>query len=169
MSEITRQKLIIITGSPCIGKTTVTGKLFESYENSAHFDGDWAWCVNPFSVDDPRLRSGDKTMSFALSTYLNSKFDYVFFSSVVAVDESIREAILKDITAKDYEIIGFTLTCSEETLLERHKKRGDENECSYFWLHLKPYHGDYVINTDNKDIQQIVDEMRSIIDEENEF
>lgn len=164
MNKDKKQKLIIITGSPCVGKTTVTEKLFESYENSAHFDGDWAWCVNPFSVEDPRLRNGDKTMSFALSTYLNSKFDYVFFSSVVAVDKSIRDAILKDITAKDYEVIGFTLTCSEETLLERHKKRGDENECSFFWLHLEPYQGDYVINTDNKDVQQIVDEMRDIID-----
>jgi len=161
-----QQKLIIITGSPCVGKTTVTEKLFESYENSAHFDGDWAWCVNPFSVEDPRLRNGDKTMSFALSTYLNSDFDYVFFSSVVAVDKMIRDAILKDITAKEYKVIGFTLTCSEETLLERHKKRGDQNECSFFWLHLEPYAGDYVINTDNKDVNQIVEEMKRIIDSE---
>jgi len=161
-----QQKLIIITGSPCVGKTTVTEKLFESYENSAHFDGDWAWCVNPFSVEDPRLRNGDKTMSFALSTYLNSNFDYVFFSSVVAVDKMIRDAILKDITAKEYKVIGFTLTCSEETLLERHKKRGDQNECLFFWLHLEPYAGDYVINTDNKNVNQIVEEMKRIIDSE---
>ena len=136
---MSKQKLIIIAGSPCVGKTTVTQKLFTSYENSAYFDGDWAWCVNPFSVDDPRLRNGDKT---------------------------IREAILKDITAKDYSVIGITLTCSEETLRERHKKRGDANECSFFWLHLKPYEGDYVINTDNKSVQQIVDEMKVMIDRE---
>ncbi len=105
-------------------------------------------------------------MSFVLSTYLNSSFDYVFFSSVVVVDKTIREAILKDITAKDYSIIGITLTCSEETLRERHKKRGDENECSFFWLHLKPHEGDYVINIDNKSVQQIVDEMKVIIDSE---
>ena len=35
--------------------------------------------------------------------------------------------------------------------------------------HLPPHEGDYVINTDNKDVQQIVDEMRRIIEaEENE-
>ncbi len=136
---MSKQKLIMVAGSPCVGKTTVTQKLFTSYENSAYFDGDWAWCVNPFSVDDPRLRNGDKT---------------------------IREAILKDITAKDYSVIGITLTCSEETLRERHKKRGDANECSLFWLHLKPHEGDYVINTDNKSVQQIVDEMKVIIDSE---
>lgn len=163
---MSKQKLIIITGSPCVGKTTITEKLYISYENSAFFDGDWAWCVNPFSIKDPRLRNGDKTMSFALSTYLNSNFDYVFFSSVVSVDKSIREAILKDITAKDYSVIGITLTCSEETLLERHKKRGDTNECSFSWLHLQPNKEDYVINTDNKSVQQIVDEMKLIIDSE---
>lgn len=163
-----KQKLIIIAGSPCVGKTTVTQKLFTAYENSAFFDGDWAWCVNPFSVDDPRLRNGDKTMSFALSTYLKSGFDYVFFSSVVAVDQTIREAILKDVTAKDYSVLGFTLTCSEETLLARHKKRGDANECSFFWLHLKPHKGDHVIVTDNKSVQQIVDEMKAVIDREGE-
>lgn len=103
-------------------------------------------------------------MSFALSTYLNSSFDYVFFSSVVVVDKTIREAISKDITAKDYSVVGITLTCSEETLRERHKKRGDQNECSFFWLHLKPYEGDYVIDTDNKSVQQIVDEIKAIVD-----
>lgn len=146
-----------------MGKTTVTDKLFTSFENSAFFDGDWAWCVNPFSLDDPRLRNGDKTMSFALSTYLNSGFDYVFFSSVVAVDKAIREGILNDITAKDYSVTGFTLTCSEETLRKRHQKRGDTTECSFFWLHLKPHEGDHVIHTDNKSVQQIADEMKAVI------
>lgn len=42
----------------------------------------------------------------------------------------------------------------------------DANECSFFWLHLKSYEGDYVINADNKSIQQIVDEMKAIIDNE---
>ena len=67
--------------------------LFESYENSAHFDGDWAWRVNPFSISDPRLRNGDKTMSFALSTYLNSNFDYVVFSSVVAIFDTDNKTV----------------------------------------------------------------------------
>ncbi len=105
-------------------------------------------------------------MSFALSNYLNSNFNYVFFSSVVAVNREIRESILNDVTAKNYSVLGFTLTCSENTLLERHKKRGDKNECSFFWLHLKPYEGDYVINTDNKSVLQIVDEIKGIIDSE---
>ncbi|MCM1231130.1 MAG: hypothetical protein NC245_00965 [Muribaculum sp.] len=49
-------------------------------------------------------------------------------------------------------------------LLERHNKRGDQNECSFFWLHLKQYEDDCVINTDNKSVQQIVGEIKVIAD-----
>lgn len=164
MSDNLRQRLIIITGSPCVGKTTVTDRLYTEYQNSAFFDGDWAWCVNPFSLDDPRLRNGDKTMSFALSNYLESGFEYVFFSSVVVLYEDTRAKILGDIAAEGYSVVGFTLTCSEETLLERHRKRGDKNECSFEWLRVKPIEGDHIINTDNKSVEQIVDEIRAVID-----
>ena len=27
--------------------------ILEKLKRSTYFDGDWAWCVNPFSVDDP--------------------------------------------------------------------------------------------------------------------
>jgi len=162
-----KQKLIIISGSPCVGKTTVAEPLCDSYDNSARSDGDGLWCVNSKHDYDSRLRNGDKNMSFVLANYLNSGFEYVIFSSVVMTYETIREPILKDIAAfakVDYEIIGFTLTCSEETLIERHDKRGDEGETDFHWLHLGIYPGDYAINTDDKTVEQIVDEIRSIID-----
>lgn len=164
MTKVDQQKLIIITGSPYVGKTAVATKLFESYENSAYCDGDWMWHVNPFSRNDPRLRNGDKNMAYVLSTYLNSNFDYVVFSSVDVMDKTVRENILQEIRAKDYMTIGFTLTCSEETLTQRHRMRGDETEVSFEWLYMNPYFSDYVIKTDNKDVQQIVDEMKEIID-----
>ncbi|MGN0752843.1 MAG: AAA family ATPase [Aristaeellaceae bacterium] len=158
------QKLILITGSPCVGKTTVADLLFQSYENSAFFDGDWAWCVNPFSVQDPRLRNGDRVMAFALDNYLQSQFDVVVFASVVVMYEDIRRAILEAITVKDYTLIPFTLTCTEDTLRARHKRRGDPTECSFHWLHEPMHPGDHVIRTDHKSPGQIVLEMRDIID-----
>ena len=158
------QKLIIITGSPCVGKTAAADSLFESYENSAYCNGDWMWCVNPFSITDPRLRNGDKNMSFTLSTYLNSNFDYVIFDSVVVIGEEVRKNILDDITAEGYEVIAFTLKCSEETLAERHKNRGDDNDVMFDWLRMPPHPGDYVIDTDNKTIEQIVSEIGGKID-----
>jgi broad-specificity NMP kinase len=76
----------------------------------------------------------------------------------------IREPILKDITANGFTTIGFTLTCSEDVLAERHRKRGDDNEVSFEWLRLEPYTSDFAINTDNKTVAQIADEMKNIID-----
>ena len=160
------KKLILLSGSPCVGKTTVGQHLFEQYENSAYLDGDWCWCVNPFSVKDRRLRNGDKSMSFVLSNYLNSEFEYVFFTSVVLTDPTIRENILKDIAATDYEVIGFTLTCSEETLVKRHDQRGDKNKTNFYWLHLPPYPSDIVIHTDGKTIREIAQELKRYIDKE---
>ena len=95
---------------------------------------------------------------------LKSDFDYVIFSSVVVIGEATRKAILEDITAKDYSTIAFTLKCSENTLIERHKKRGDNNEVSYQWLRMDAHPGDYVIDTNNKTVKQIVDEIKMIVD-----
>ena len=156
------QKLIIISGSPCVGKSAVADRLFVLYENSAYLDDDWVWRVNPFSFDDPRNKTIHENMSFVLSNYLNSGFDYVFLSSVRMIGG--RERLLSKITAKDYKTIGFTLTCSEETLTERHKNRGDKGECSFEWLRLAPYPGDFVINTDDKTVRQVACEMKNIID-----
>ena len=158
------KKLILISGSPCVGKSTIGQYLFDRYDNSAYLDGDWCWCVNPFSVKDKRLRNGDKSMSFVLSNYLNSGFDYVFFTSVVLTDPQIRENILKDITATDYEIVSFTLTCSEDTLAERHDKRGDKGETNFHWLRLPPYPTDIVIQTDVKTIRETAQELKRHID-----
>ena len=155
-----RKKLILISGSPCVGKSAVGTRLFESYDNSASLDGDWCWCVHPFSVADPRLRNGDRSMSFVLSNYLDSDFEYVFFTSVVLTDEKIRQSILNGITAEGYDPIGFTLTCSEETLKKRHDRRGDPGETSFYWLHLPPCPGDIVIDTDGKRVQAVVQEMK---------
>ena len=159
-----KKKLILISGSPCVGKTAVGTRLFESYDNSAYLDGDWCWCVHPFSVAVSRLRNGDKSMSFVLSNYLDSGFEYVFFTSVVLTDAKIRENILNGITANDYKTIAFTLTCSEETLKVRHDRRGDKGETSYFWLRLPPCPVDIVIDTDNKRIREVVREMMKEID-----
>ena len=160
MSE---QKLIIISGSPCVGKTTAAESLLYAYENSAHLDDDWVWRVHPFSFSDPRNQIGLQNMSYMLSSYLHAGFDYVIFSSVRVIDKAGRESVLQNITAKNYKIIGFTLTCSEETLTQRHQKRDGNDEVSFQWLRLEPHPNDHVIHTDNKTVMQIVEEMKKII------
>ena len=81
----------------------------------------------------------------------------------MVIGGTIREDILKDITTNDYATIAFTLKCSEETLAKRHKKRDDTGEVLFNWLRMEPYPGDFVIDTDNKTIAQIVSEMKTVI------
>ena len=162
MPDNFKQRLIILSGSPCVGKTTVADSLFNLYENSAQLDDDWVWCVNPFSFGDPRNDRIYENMAFVLSGYLNLDFDYVFLSSVRMIGTG-RETLLSKITAAGYATIGFTLTCSEEALTERHKNRGDAGEVTFEWLRRSPYPGDYVINTDNKTVNQISGEIKNII------
>ena len=163
MSNSMGQKLIIISGSPCVGKTTVAECLLCSYENSAHLDDDWVWRVNPFLMDDPRHEICIKNSAFVLSNYLESNFDYIIFSSVRMISELYREAIFKDIALRNCSVIGVTLTCSEKTLTERHKSRGDSGEVSFEWLNTEPCPGDFVIDTNNKTADQISDEIRNIV------
>lgn len=103
-------------------------------------------------------------MSFALSNYLRSGFAYVIFSSVVIIGAEIREAILRDIDADGYTTAAFTLTCSEATLAERHRRRGDRTSLSYQWLRMPPCPGDRVLDTDGKTPAQLAAEIKRIAD-----
>lgn len=118
-----RQLLVMIGGPPWVGKTTCAREVFASLENSAWLDGDDVWRVNPFSVEDPRLRNSDRNMSFVLRTYLESQFDYVIFSSVVLTDKPISDGILDAIEVKGYDLLFFMLSCSRSTLEARSAKR----------------------------------------------
>jgi hypothetical protein len=115
----------MISGPPWVGKTTCAQKVFTSLQNSAWLDADDVWRVNPFSVEDPRLRNSDKNMSFVLNTYLESKFDYVVFSSVVLTEKSITDGILDAISAKGYDLLFFMLSCSRRALKARSTLRDD--------------------------------------------
>lgn len=157
------KKLILLSGGPCVGKSTTAKKLFEHYVNSAYCDGDWCWCVNPYSIEDKRQENGNQNMAFLISTYLNAGFEIVIFSSIVLTNPDMRRSILKSITAKDYDVMSFQLTCSEDTLMERHNAEGDES-VSFFWLQLPPCPGEIVIDTDGKTPDKVCKEICKHID-----
>jgi len=84
-----RSKLILIGGEAWTGKSTCAEILFNRLYNCAWLDGDDVWRVNPWSLDDPRLRTSDINMAFVLQTYLQAHFDYVILSSIVLSDPAI--------------------------------------------------------------------------------
>ena len=157
------KKVILLSGGPCVGKSTTAKLLFEHYVNSAYCDGDWCWCVNPYSIEDKRQENGNKNMAFLISTYLNAGFEIVIFSSIVLTNPDMRRSILKSITANDFDVMSFQLTCSEDTLMERHKAEGGD-AVSFFWLQLPPCPGEIVIDTDGKTPDKVCKEICKHID-----
>ena len=129
-----KPRLILIGGEAWTGKTTCARILFESLDNCAWLDGDDVWRVNPWSLDDPRLRTSDVNMAFVLQTYLRSGFDFVILSSIVLSDPAIKDRILGMITGVDYETIWFTLGCDENTLRARALRRDAAAAPQFFLL-----------------------------------
>ncbi len=158
------KKLIIISGGPCVGKSTVGKRVFEHYSNSAYCDGDWCWCVNPESIRDNRQQYGDRNMAFLLSTYLEAGYDYVVFSSVVMTEPETRERVIRCITSKDYELYSFRLVCSEDTLKARFDAKGGRAAVSFFWAETPSTPGEQIVDTDGKTPEQVAREIWRAVD-----
>ena len=159
-----KPKLIFIGGEAWTGKSTCARILFERLYNSAWLDGDDVWRVNPWSLDDPRLRTSDINMAFVLQTYLQSKFDYVILSSIVLSNPSITARILERISGVEYDLLSFTLMGDEATLTERAKRRDGEVNPRFTLLEETRARIDTIkIDTANRKPEEIVDEMLSVV------
>lgn len=162
--DIMKSKLILIGGEAWTGKSTCADILFKRLNNSAWLDGDDVWRVNPWSVDDPRLRTSDINMAFVLQTYLQSNFDYVILTSIVLSVPSITEGILQRINSVEYDLLSFTLMCDEQTLTERARER-DNNHSPQFTVleQTKNLPNTIKIDTTTRSPEGVVDEMFSIL------
>lgn len=160
-----QQLLILIGGPPWVGKTTCAEALFTLLHNSAWLDGDDVWQVNPFSVEDPRLRNSDKNMSFVLNTYLESSFDYTIFSSVVLTDKPITDGIIKSIKYEDYIIIFFMLICAQQELEARCAKRDNDMSPDPQFMCAAKSQDAVKIDTTHMTPREVAQKMLQIIDD----
>ena len=156
-------KLILIGGEAWTGKTTCAEILFCRLHNSAWLDGDDVWRVNPWSLDDPRLRTSDVNMAFVLQTYLQSKFDYVIFSSIVLCDPGITQRILNMIEGVEYELLSFTLVCDAATLRSRARQRDNNTSPDFLLLHRSMELDTIKIDAANRAPEDVVDDIITIV------
>ncbi len=159
-----KPKLILIGGEAWTGKSTCANLLYQRLNNSAWLDGDDVWRVNPWSLDDPRLRTSDVNMAFVLQTYLQSQFDYVILSSIVLSDPAITARILERIQGVEYDLVSFTLMCDAATLAERARLRDENADPCFLLLEQSRALGDTLkIDTAGKTPEMVVEEMLAII------
>ncbi|QOR35483.1 hypothetical protein IMX26_01150 [Clostridium sp. 'deep sea'] len=137
--------------------------LYKHFHNAAWLDGDDVWRVNPFDVNDKRLRNSDLNMAFVVENYLKSGFEYVFFSSIVLCDKTIRERILDLIKYKEYELIFITLYANEDTLKQRAKERDNNNDPKFLLLNRSLAQESIFINTATNSLQETVKQIVEIV------
>jgi broad-specificity NMP kinase len=163
MESDSSAKLILIGGEAWTGKTTCAEILFRRLHNSAWLDGDDVWRVNPWSLDDPRLRISDVNVAFVLQTYLQSKFEYIIFSSIVLCDPNITERILAMIEGVEYELLSFTLVCDVATLKRRARQRDNNTSPNFLLLHRAMERNTIKIDTANRTPEDVVDDVIAIV------
>lgn len=164
------KKLIIINGVMGVGKTTISKALYKKLDNSFWLDGDNCWMMNPFEVTDENKFMVLDNISYILNNFIkNSKSKYIIFNWVIHT-EYIMKDILNKIDSSSVDVYKITLMCSKENLINRINKdiklglRYEDNiKRSLDRLELYNKMDTIKIDTSNKSIEDIVDEIKVIL------
>lgn len=113
------KKLIIINGTPGVGKSTVSKLLNQEIENSAWLDGDWCWMMNPFIVNEENKAMVESNIYHHLNNYLkNSSLKVIIFSWVIGHDQ-LMDKIISNIDIDSEYTYKITLMCDDDILRQR--------------------------------------------------
>jgi hypothetical protein len=156
-----RPILVIVNGPPGIGKTTVSRALFTRLEHCAWLDGDDVWRIRPFEVSARTRAVVEANISHVLSGYLGARYPYVILSWVLH-DQAVLERILGAIDGAEFDLRVFTLTSSEDVLLERLARdasRETPADLSLLRLRQVMQLATYQIETSQRPVAGITDEI----------
>ncbi len=164
------KKLIIINGVMGVGKTTISKALYKKLDNSFWLDGDNCWMMNPFEVTDENKFMVLDNISYILNNFIkNSKSKYIIFNLVIHTEDIMKD-ILNKIDSSSVDVYKITLMCSKENLINRINKdiklglRYEDNiKRSLDRLELYNKMDTIKIDTSNKSIEDIVDEIKVIL------
>lgn len=116
------KKLICVSGTMGIGKTTVCQKLKYELEKCVFLDGDWCWDMNPFVVNGETKEMVMNNIAFQLNNFIHcSCIDYVIFGWVMH-EQSIIDDLMKRLDLEDIDVLQVSLICSEDKLRKQLEK-----------------------------------------------
>ncbi len=150
--------LILLGGAPGVGKSAVASLLLKRLENSVWLDGDDLWRMNPFTVTESRKRMVLKNISLVLSSFLGETFEYVILSWVMH-EPGIAAQILSGLYTRRFRLFHFTLSCSEQTLLERIAGAGTERDSGLCLDRLRSARQNYpdLLDTEGLSAERVVE------------
>lgn len=152
-----------------VGKTTICQQLKSELSNSVFLDGDWCWDANPFHVTEETKVMVVDNICHLLNNFLHcSAYDNVIFCWVMhqqaIIDSIIQELDLANCDVKVISLMTDT-KCLEERLMndiEKGIRSADVLSRSMERIPLYQELNTIKIDTCNKSVQTIVDEIRNL-------
>lgn len=169
MSDKNTKTLYLIGGAMGMGKTTVCQRLKKDLPNSVFLDGDWCWDANPFQVTDETKAMVLDNICYLLNSFLRcSAYEHVILGWVMH-EQSIIDHITANLNMENCIVRSISLVANEECLRERllkdvaqGRRTADVIERSTSRLPLYCQLNTIKVDTSNKSVQQIVDEIKAI-------
>lgn len=128
------KKLVLISGSMGIGKSTITKTVSGQTKDSVYLDGDWCWMMNPFVVNDENKAMVISNIQFLINSFIeNSMIKTIFFCWVMD-EQVIVDTLLNGIRQENVKIIHISLIASEKKLREHIIKDIDAGKRTRFDL-----------------------------------
>ncbi len=161
--------LYLIGGTMGIGKTTVSQQLKQKLPNSVFLDGDWCWDANPFQVTEETKTMVTNNICYLLNNFLHcSAYENVIFCWVMH-QQKIIDSIIENLDTENCHIKCISLIANENNLRKRLMtdvesgiRTEDVVDRSVARLSLYQNLCTIKIDTNNKTIQMIVDEITQV-------
>lgn len=127
------KKLVLVTGAPGVGKSTLCKDLFHSINGCAWLDSDWCWMINPWiPKTSEQKRDVEGTFSRILHGYLeNDGISTVLFSWVMS-STWMFDLITEPLSNMTLDIRKIALVCDREQYIERIKSDDRRDELVSF-------------------------------------
>ncbi|MFA5342157.1 MAG: AAA family ATPase [Clostridia bacterium] len=110
--------LILINGTMGAGKTAVSNELSLILKDNVLLEGDWAWKMNPFVVNDETKEMVMDNICFLLNSYIKcSIYENIIFCWVMH-EQWIIDRILSHLNLRDVNMYLFTLMPDKEALIK---------------------------------------------------
>lgn len=160
------KQLYLIGGTMGVGKTAICRILKHQLPNSVFLDGDWCWDSDPFQVTDETKEMVMDNICHILNNFIRcSAYDNIIFCWVMH-EQGIIDAICEKILIENCSVKVISLMADEKNLTKRIEKDvragiRDMEVLSRSIERIPLYESlnTIKINTNNKSVQQVADEI----------
>lgn len=163
------KQLYLIGGTMGVGKTTVCQRLKQLLPNSVFLDGDWCWDADPFQVTDETKEMVIDNICYLINNFIRcSVYDNIIFCWVMH-EQSIIDTICNKLNFENCNVKIISLLADEKNLKNRIEndvvagiRSIDVLNRSIARIPLYEKLNTIKINTNDKSVQQIADEVVKI-------